>query len=101
MSLKARTRDRYIVKSLVHSSKVLGAFHSPAEALALKEISARCSLPKTMVFRLLFTMEKMWDGRQGCAKPLQVAGAALETETVPAGISGSGHRLSVLEGGIP
>jgi ribose transport system substrate-binding protein len=52
------TRDRYLVKSIVHSSQLLGAFHSPGEALSLKEISARCSLPKTMVFRLLYTLEK-------------------------------------------
>jgi ribose transport system substrate-binding protein len=37
---------------------LLSAFHSPGEALPLKEISARCSLPKTMVFRLLYTLEK-------------------------------------------
>lgn len=54
----ALTRDRYLVKSIVHSSQLLGAFHSPGEALSLKEISARCSLPKTMVFRLLYTLEK-------------------------------------------
>ena len=52
------TRDRYLVKSIVHSSQLLSAFHSPGEALSLKEISARCSLPKTMVFRLLYTLEK-------------------------------------------
>lgn len=58
MSPAALTRDRYLVKSIVHASQLLGAFHSPGEALPLKEISARCSLPKTMAFRLLYTLEK-------------------------------------------
>src|SRR5215469_2310759 len=58
MSPAAQTRDRYLVKSIVHSSQLLGAFHAPGEALSLKEISARCGLPKTMVFRLLYTLEK-------------------------------------------
>ena len=58
MSPAALTRDPYLVKSIVHSSQLLSAFHSPGEALPLKEISARCRLPKTMVFRLLYTLEK-------------------------------------------
>lgn len=58
MGPAALPRDRYLVKSIVHSSQVLSAFHSPGEALPLKDISARCNLPKTMVFRLLYTLEK-------------------------------------------
>ena len=58
MASAGQTRDRYLVKSLVHSSQLLGAFHSPGEALPLKEICARCGLPKTMAFRLLYTLEK-------------------------------------------
>src|SRR6516164_7122820 len=58
MSPAVQTRDRYLVKSIVHSSQLLSAFHSPGEALPLKEICARCGLPKTMVFRLLYTLEK-------------------------------------------
>jgi ribose transport system substrate-binding protein len=58
MSPNVPARDRYLVKSIVHSSQLLTAFRSPGEALALKEISARCGLPKTMVFRLLYTLEK-------------------------------------------
>src|SRR5436305_18029 len=58
MSPVAPTRDPYLVKSIVHSSQLLAAFHAPGEALPLKEISARCGLPKTMVFRLLYTLEK-------------------------------------------
>ena len=52
------SRDRYLVKSIVHSSQLLTAFHSAGEALSLKEISSRSGLPKTMAFRLLYTLEK-------------------------------------------
>src|SRR3979411_732594 len=58
MSPVAPSRDRYLVKSIVHSSQLLTAFRSAGEALPLKEIAARCGLPKTMAFRLLYTLEK-------------------------------------------
>jgi ribose transport system substrate-binding protein len=53
-----RSRDRYLVKSIVHSSQVLMAFQSVGECLSLKEIASRSGLPKTMAFRLLYTLEK-------------------------------------------
>src|SRR5215470_3532081 len=58
MSPAAPSRDRYLVKSIVHSSQLLSAFRSPGEALPLKEIASRSGLPKTMAFRLLYTLEK-------------------------------------------
>src|ERR1700682_2371279 len=58
MSPSVPSRDRYLVKSIVHSSQLLSAFRSSGEALPLKEIVWRCGLPKTMVFRLLYTLEK-------------------------------------------
>jgi ribose transport system substrate-binding protein len=58
MSADVTPRDRYLVKSIVHSSQLLSAFHSQGEALPLKEIATRSGLPKTMVFRLLYTLEK-------------------------------------------
>jgi ribose transport system substrate-binding protein len=58
MRTATRSRDPYLVKSVVHSSKLLSAFRSPGEALALKELAVRSGLPKTMVFRLLYTLEK-------------------------------------------
>jgi ribose transport system substrate-binding protein len=51
-------RDPYLVKSVVHSSKILSAFRSAGEALPLREIAIRSGLPKTMAFRLLYTLEK-------------------------------------------
>jgi ribose transport system substrate-binding protein len=51
-------RDPYLVKAVVHSSQVLSAFRSSGEALPLREISARSGLPKSMTFRLLYTLER-------------------------------------------
>jgi DNA-binding IclR family transcriptional regulator len=51
-------RDPYLVKSVVHSTQVLSAFRGNGEALRLRDIAARCSLPKTMTFRLLYTLER-------------------------------------------
>jgi len=58
MSSKATARDPYLVKSVVHSSRVLSAFRASGEALPLREISARSGLPKSMAFRLLYTLER-------------------------------------------
>src|SRR5438270_10763519 len=58
MSPVARSRDPYLVKSILHASQLLTAFRTPGEALSLREICSRCGLPKTMVFRLLYTLEK-------------------------------------------
>ena len=58
MSHEAGVRDPYLVKSIVHSSRILSAFRSSGEALPLKEIVLRSGLPKTMSFRLLYTLEK-------------------------------------------
>src|ERR671930_595868 len=58
MTAKATTRDPYLVKSVVHSSRVLAAFRASGEALPLREIAARSGLPKSMAFRLLYTLER-------------------------------------------
>lgn len=58
MNTDHRSRDRYLVKSIVHSSQVLMAFQAVGESLTLKEIVSRSGLPKTMAFRLLYTLDK-------------------------------------------
>jgi ribose transport system substrate-binding protein len=72
------SRDRYLVKSIIHASQLLSAFRSSGEALSLKEIAGRSGLPKTMTFRLLYTLEKcgMMDKigenlYQSCVRPLK------------------------------
>jgi len=56
--VKLPPRDPYLVKSVVHSSRVLSAFRASGEALPLKEIAGRSGLPKSMAFRLLYTLER-------------------------------------------
>ena len=51
-------RDPYLVKSVVHASRLLSAFRGSGEALPLREIAARSALPKSMAFRLLYTLER-------------------------------------------
>ena len=58
MSPATPPRDPYLVKSVVHSSRLISAFRTPGEALPLREIALRSGLPKTMAFRLLYTLEK-------------------------------------------
>jgi ribose transport system substrate-binding protein len=52
------SRDPYLVKSVVHSSRILSAFRASGEALPLREVAARSGLPKSMAFRLLYTLER-------------------------------------------
>lgn len=58
MSSETPPRDPYLVKSIVHASRVLSAFRASGEGLPLREIAARSGLPKTMTFRLLYTLER-------------------------------------------
>src|SRR6266498_1898287 len=58
MSGDTPARDPYLVKSVVHASRLLGAFRASGEALPLREIAARSGLPKSMAFRLLYTLER-------------------------------------------
>jgi len=58
MPSETSPRDPYLVKSVVHSSRVLSAFRASGEALPLREIAARSGLPKSMAFRLLYTLER-------------------------------------------
>src|SRR3989442_12476966 len=51
-------RDPYLVKSVVHASRALTAFRASGEALPLREIASRSGLPKSMAFRLLYTLER-------------------------------------------
>lgn len=55
---KPAARDPYLVKSIVHSAQLLTAFRSSGEALPLREVAARSGLPKSMAFRLLYTLER-------------------------------------------
>jgi hypothetical protein len=58
MNGEAPARDPYLVKAVVHASRLLSAFRSSGEALPLREIASRSGLPKSMAFRLLYTLER-------------------------------------------
>ena len=51
-------RDPYLVKAVMHAAQLFSAFRSSGEALPLREIAARSGLPKSMTFRLLYTLER-------------------------------------------
>ena len=51
-------RDRYIVKSLVHASEILGAFESAGDVLRLRDVIERTGFSKGMCFRLLYTLHQ-------------------------------------------
>jgi ribose transport system substrate-binding protein len=51
-------RDRYVVKSLVHASEILGAFESAGDVLRLRDVVERTGLSKGMCFRLLYTLHQ-------------------------------------------
>lgn len=48
--------NRYLVKSLVHASQILGAFQSPNEVLRLRDVVQRTAAGKGLCFRLLYTL---------------------------------------------
>jgi ribose transport system substrate-binding protein len=49
---------RYLVRSVVHASQVLGAFQTPGEAIRLRDVVTRTGLNKCMCFRLLYTLRQ-------------------------------------------
>ncbi|HWB86417.1 MAG TPA: substrate-binding domain-containing protein [Bryobacteraceae bacterium] len=49
---------RYVVKSLVHASQVLGAFRSEGDVLRLRDVVERTGFNKGMCFRLLYTLHR-------------------------------------------
>jgi ribose transport system substrate-binding protein len=48
--------SRYVVKALVHASRVLEAFQTPGEVLRLRDVVARTGFNKGMCFRLMYTL---------------------------------------------
>jgi ribose transport system substrate-binding protein len=48
--------NRYLVKSLMHASRVLEAFQSAGDVLRLRDVVSRTGYNKGMCFRLLYTL---------------------------------------------
>jgi ribose transport system substrate-binding protein len=47
---------RYLVKSIVHASRVLSVFENPGEVLRLRDVVARSGFSKGLCFRLLYSL---------------------------------------------
>ena len=56
--VKTSNHNRYLVKSLVHASRVLEAFQSAGDVLRLRDVVARTGFNKGMCFRLLYTLHQ-------------------------------------------
>ncbi len=56
--MKTSNHSRYLVKSLVHASRVLEAFQSAGDVLRLRDVVARTAFNKGMCFRLLYTLHQ-------------------------------------------
>ena len=53
---KPSNHNRYLVKSLVHASRVLEAFQSAGDVLRLRDVVLRTGFNKGMCFRLIYTL---------------------------------------------
>jgi ribose transport system substrate-binding protein len=56
--MKTSNHSRYLVKSLVHASRVLEAFQSAGDVLRLRDVVTRTGYNKGMCFRLLYTLHQ-------------------------------------------
>jgi ribose transport system substrate-binding protein len=56
--VKTSNHSRYLIKSLVHASRVLEAFQSAGDVLRLRDVVTRTGFNKGMCFRLLYTLHQ-------------------------------------------
>lgn len=56
--MRNSNHSRYLVKSLVHASRVLEAFQNPGDVLRLRDVVTRTGFNKGMCFRLLYTLHQ-------------------------------------------
>jgi ribose transport system substrate-binding protein len=56
--VETSNHNRYLVKSLVHASRVLEAFQTAGDVLRLRDVVARTGFNKGMCFRLLYTLHQ-------------------------------------------
>jgi ribose transport system substrate-binding protein len=56
--VKTSNHARYMVKSLVHASRILEAFQSAGDVLRLRDVVTRTGFNKGMCFRLLYTLHQ-------------------------------------------
>ena len=81
------------MKSVRHASEVLSAFRASGEALPLREVCARSGLPKSMAFRLLYTLERCGMVEKVGENLYRSYAAAVQTEALSPRLRRAGHRL--------
>src|ERR1700733_10756219 len=57
-AVESTNHSRYMVKSLVHASRVLEAFQSAGDVLRLRDVVTRTGYNKAMCFRLIYTLHQ-------------------------------------------
>ncbi len=57
-AVQSTNHSRYMVKSLVHASRVLEAFQSAGDVLRLRDVVTRTGYNKGMCFRLIYTLHQ-------------------------------------------
>ena len=72
---KSPVQNPYLVRSVIHASKVVAAFRSAGEVLRLRDVVVRTRLGKATCFRLLYTLhecgfiEKLGNNQYRCLVP--------------------------------
>ena len=56
--MKTSNHSRYMVKSLVHASRIMESFQSAGDVLRLRDVVVRTGFNKGMCFRLLYTLHQ-------------------------------------------
>jgi len=56
--VKTSNHNRYVVKSLVHATRVLESFQTAGDVLRLRDVVTRTGFNKGMCFRLLYTLHQ-------------------------------------------
>jgi len=56
--VKTSNHGRYVVKSLVHATRVIEAFQTAGDVLRLRDVVVRTGFSKGMCFRLLYTLHQ-------------------------------------------
>ena len=97
MSDEPSVRDLYLVKSVVHASRLLSAFRSSGEALPLRDIAGRERPAEEHGVPASLHARALRDGREGRRKSSSLFGVTVQAEAVPAGLCRRGDRLPVFE----
>jgi ribose transport system substrate-binding protein len=58
IAVQSTNHSRYMVKSLVHASRILEAFQSAGDVLRLRDVVTRTGYNKGMCFRLIYTLHQ-------------------------------------------